>query len=75
MPRTILCCAALCGSVLEAAIKQAAVLAAAAAGSSVQQPVDLRLGIGALPPGDVQPVCDLVLQVGGSAAKESARAP
>lgn len=64
MPRAVLCCAAVSGIVLEAVVKQAAVLAAAAAGSGVQQPVDLRQGIGALSAEDVQPVCDLVLQVG-----------
>ena len=63
MPRTMLCCATLCGTVLEAAVKQAAVLAAAAAGVSAQQPVVLSQGLGALSPTDVQPVCDLVLQV------------
>ena len=63
MPRTMLCCATLCGTVLEAAVKQAAVLAAAAAGVSTQHPVVLTQGLGALSPTDVQPVCDLVLQV------------
>ena len=63
MPRAMLCCATLCGTVLEAAVKQAAVLAAAAAGISAQQPLDLSHGLGPLSPADVQPVCDLVLQV------------
>ena len=62
-----MCCATLCGTVLEAAVKQAAVLAAAAAGVTSQQQqqqvVDLSLGLGPLSPGDVQPVCDIVLQV------------
>ncbi|GAX74169.1 hypothetical protein CEUSTIGMA_g1618.t1 [Chlamydomonas eustigma] len=63
MPRTILCCATLCGMVMEAAVKQAALLTAAAAGSaSLQQQLDLRQGLGPISPEDVQPVCDLVLQ-------------